>query len=141
MSGTTSIPNDPNPALRGQLWTASMALNPQIVGLQALAATPGISAALLAHVTAQITAKQHRQALIQTVLASLDAVVDNLDALYNDGYPTVPTESIPQNLFGEVQADAANLAAAVAVFTTPAQVTGGQITFSPNPEPPTAPGP
>ena len=141
MSGTTSIPNDPNPVLRGQLWAASMALNPQIVGLQALAATPGISAALLAHVTAQIAAKQRRQGLIQTVLSSLDTVVDNLDALNNDGYPTVPTESIPQNLFGELQTDAANLAAAVAVFTTPVQVTAGQITFSPNPEPPAAPGP
>lgn len=143
MSGTTTIPNDPNPTLRAQLVASLATLQPQITGLQILAAVPGISGGLLADINAQISVRTATQNLIKAVLSQLDATVTALGALYDSGYPSMPPMTLSTTLYNELQADEANIQTALATFQAPpAQVTpAGQLTFSPNPNPPSAPGP
>lgn len=139
MSGTTTIPNDPNPALRADLHAKLVIVVPQIRGLRNLAAMP-VSAGLLAQINEQITDRVNRQQLIQNVLDGLDAVVREYALLLDDGYPALPPTTIQGSLFSELQGDNSDLEAAVSVFVAD-QITAGTPTFSPNPNPPTEPGP
>ena len=141
MTGT--IPNDPNPTLRAQLQGSLLVLFPQILGLQALAVVPGISPGLLIDVEQQIGEKTNTQNLIKAVIANLDAAVTSLGALYESGYPNMPPMTISSALYAELQTDQSNIQAALGTFApaVPEIVPAGPMTFSPNPSPPTQPGP
>jgi hypothetical protein len=139
MSGTTTIPNDPNPGLRTQYMADLAVLMPQIKGLQGLATTI-LSPPLLAQINEQIAARQRRQTLIQNVLHGLDAVIAERELLDADGYPALPAVPLIGSLFSELQEENSALEAAVAVFTSE-QIAAGTTTFSPNPNPPTQTGP
>ena len=139
MSGTMTIPNDPNPALRAELMAALAVLAPQIRGLQDLATMP-VSADLHTQISAQITARTTRQQLIMAVLGGLDAVVNERETLGDNGYPGLPAVSVAGSLFSELQEENSDIAAALAVFTVD-QITAGPLTTSPNPNPPTKAGP
>lgn len=139
MSGTTTIPNDPNPALRAEYMAALAVLAPQIRGLQDLATMP-VSADLHTQIAAQIAARTNRQTLIMAVLAGLDAVVHERESLNDNGYPGLPAVTVPGSLFSELQEENSDIAAALAVFSSD-QIVAGKLTTSPNPNPPTNPGP
>jgi hypothetical protein len=139
MSGTMTIPNDPNPALRAELMAALAVLAPQIRGLQDLATMP-VSAELHTQISAQIAARTTRQQLIMGVLGGLDAVVNERETLGDNGYPGLPAVSVAGSLFSELQEENSDIAAALAVFTAD-QITAGPLTTSPNPNPPTQAGP
>ncbi len=139
MSGSTTIPNDPNPALRGELVAALAVLAPQISGLQGLAAM-SLSPDLAAEITDQIAFKTNRQTLIQNVINGLDAVVAEIVLLDADGYPALPPAPLIGSLFSELQEENAALEAAVAVFSQ-VQIAAGTPSTSPNPTPPTTKGP
>ena len=141
MTGT--IPNDPNPTLRAQLQASLEMLWPQILGLQALAAVPGISPGLLIDINQQIGVKTNTQNLIKAVIADLDAAVTALGVLYESGYPSMPPMVISSALYAELQTDQSNIQAALGTFapSIPEITPAAQVTFSPNPNPPTQPGP
>ena len=139
MSGTMTIPNDPNPTLRAELMAALAVLAPQIRGLQDLLAM-ALSADLHAQISAQITARTTRQQLIMTVIGGLDAVVNQRETLNDNGYPGLPAVTVAGSLFSELQEENSDIAAALAVFTVD-QITAGPLTTSPNPNPPTQAGP
>lgn len=140
MSGTAP-PTDPNPALRAQLMAALAVLEPQIRGLIDLRATPE-QVDLSTLVTAQITAYQNRQALIQNVLNDLNQAVVDMQALEADGYPDWTPTTIPTSTYAELTSEMADLAAAAATFVPVGQlITVGPMTLTPNPDPPTKPGP
>lgn len=131
---------DPNPALRTELLAALAVLAPQIRGLQDLAATPAISASLRGEVENQITARIRRRNLIQSVLDGLDAALGELSALEADGYPALPATPIPGGLFSELQTENSDIEAAVAIFATE-KIAAGPLSSTPNPAPPSKPGP
>lgn len=113
--------DDPNPALRSELSAALGLLGPQIGGLHDLAVV-SISADLRATISTQITNRERRRDLIQAVLDALDHVVAALRILEQDGYPDIPVVTIVQSQFNELQDEAGDLKAAVAVFAAPAQI-------------------
>lgn len=139
MSGTITIPNDPNPALRAEYMAALAVLAPQIRGLQDLAAMP-VSADLHTQIAAQIAARTTRQTLIMAVLGGLDAVVNERESLNDNGYPGLPPVTVPGSLFSELQEENSDIAAALAVFSSD-QIVAAPISFSPNPTPPSKTGP
>jgi hypothetical protein len=106
--------DDPNPALRTELMAQLATLNPQIRGLHDLSAV-SISADLKQAVAEQIVERERRRDLTQAVVDALDHVVAALRVLESDGYPTFPTSVIPQPLFEELQRQASDLQAAIAV--------------------------
>lgn len=107
--------DDPNPTLRADLLAALGVLSPQIRGLDDLAAV-SISPELKAAVLTQSASRKHRRDLIQAVLDALDHVVAALRLLEQDGYPDLPGITIVQSQFGELQEEAGDLRAAVAIF-------------------------
>jgi len=115
VSGTTTIPNDPNPTLRAELIAAFVVLKPQIRGLQDLATT-SVSAELKNQISTQTSARVNRQTLIQAVLSALDTVVSKIEALHADGYPALPNATMLGSLFSELQEETSDLEAAIAVF-------------------------
>jgi hypothetical protein len=149
MSGTvTPDPNDPNPALRAELLAAEGVLAPEIRGLHAIRVINAtndpqgvvVSPDLLAVVTQQITVRERRVALLVAVLNALDAVITARDSLEADGYPNLSVAVVDGTLFSEIQGEQSDLQAAIAVFATN-QIVAGQMTLTPNPSPPTNPGP
>lgn len=107
--------DDPNPTLRADLLAALGVLGPQIRGLDDLAAV-SISPELKAAVLTQSASRKHRRDLIQAVVDALDHVVSALRLLEQDGYPDLPGITIVQSQFGELQEEAGDLRAAVAIF-------------------------
>jgi hypothetical protein len=109
--------DDPNPALRAELTAALAVLAPQIRGLRDLSAV-SISSDLVAEIIVQAGDRERRRDLIHAVISALDQVVATRVALEADGYPTLTTSPVVQSLFSELQEEAGDLQAAVAVFTT-----------------------
>lgn len=107
--------DDPNPALRAELLAALGVLGPQIRGLDDLAAV-SISPELRTAVQTQSTNRKHRRDLIQAVLDALDHTVATLLLLEQDGYPNLVSTTLVQSQFGELQEEAGDLQAAVAIF-------------------------
>jgi hypothetical protein len=111
---------DPNPALRAELLAAKAILDPQIRGLRHLA-TPDLSDELNLSISEQVVIRERRDILVQAVLDQLDATLAALVALYADGYPILPPVVIVAPQFDELQADAADIAAALAIFNAQSQ--------------------
>lgn len=107
--------DDPNPTLRAELLAALSVLGPQIRGLDDLSAV-SISPELRDAVSKQSGSRKHRRDLIQAVVDSLDHVVSALRLLEQDGYPELPGITLVQSQFGELQEEAGDLRAAVAIF-------------------------
>lgn len=107
--------DDPNPALRAELLAALGVLGPQIRGLDDLAAV-SISPELRSAVQTQSANRKHRRDLIQSVLDALDHTVATLLLLEQDGYPNLVSTTLVQSQFGELQEEAGDLQAAVAIF-------------------------
>ncbi len=124
---------------RAELNAALAVLKPQLKGLADLRDT-SISPDLKQAVIDQITARTHRQDLIHAALAALDAANVALTNLNDDDYPNLPTAPVPGSLFAELQEEKSDLAAAMSVFASE-NITAGALSQSPNPTPPTAPGP
>lgn len=107
--------DDPNPAWRDEFLAALGLLSPQIRGLHDLAGV-SISPELRAAVAAQILSRERRRDLIQSVLDALDHVVSARRLLEQDGYPDLPGMVLVQSQYGELQEEAGDLRAAVAIF-------------------------
>lgn len=107
--------DDPNPALRAELVAALAVLAPQIRGLHDLAAV-SISADLATEIGKQIAARERRRDLINTVIQWLDGALQALNALQGDGYPALPTVSLPATLLSELRGEETDLDAAVGLF-------------------------
>lgn len=107
--------DDPNPTLRAELLAAVAVLAPQIRGLHDLS-TVSISAELRATISAQIADRERRRDLVQAVLNCLDQTLAALKLLEQDGYPQLPVTTLLQSQFLELQDEAGDLRAAVAVF-------------------------
>lgn len=97
-----------DPGLRAELLAALAVIEPQIRGLHDLT-TVSITDELKAAIEAQIGPRERRRDLIQ-------AVLDALDALEADGYPTLAPADLPANLFAELQGENTDIEAAVGVF-------------------------
>ncbi|MES2146706.1 MAG: hypothetical protein V4491_02540 [Pseudomonadota bacterium] len=115
----TDIPNDPNPALRAELLAAIDVLDPQIGGLRDLAEA-SISEDLRADIRNQILTRERRRGLIEAVLGVLDQVIVEREALAADGYPVLPPMELPESEYEELQAELAEILAAIAIFQQPA---------------------
>jgi hypothetical protein len=107
--------DDPNPALRAELQASLAVLTPEIRGLHDLRAV-SISPELATAIAAQITIRERRRNLIQSVLDSLDAVIVARRALENDGYPLLDDVQLGATQFSELQGELADLEAAMGVF-------------------------
>jgi hypothetical protein len=131
--------DDPNPALRAELVAALAVLAPQIRGLHDLALV-SISPELAAEIAKQITSRERRRDLINTVIAGLDSTWQSLNALQGDGYPSLPTVPLHAALLSELQGEETDLDAAVGLFTPEPEITldiaNVHFTSQPAPEPP-----
>jgi hypothetical protein len=107
--------DDINPELRTQLTDALAVLAPQIRGLHDLAAVS--QGELASTVNNQITARERRRDLIQTVLDHLDTCVASLGALEDDGYPALPQVPMLPAQFTALEGEASDITAAVGIFT------------------------
>lgn len=107
--------DDINPALRAELMAAIEVLEPQIRGLHDLELV-SISGGLLSEIATQTREREERRALIEAVLAAMDAVNAAYEQLVNDGYPALPPDALPPDLMDELRWEMADLAAARAVF-------------------------
>jgi len=103
---------------RATLQTALTVVTKQIRGLRVLA-NVSFSGDLLVLVRAALTARERRRALINGVLASLDAAA----ALDADGYPALEPIVIPPSLFAELQEEVSDVGAAAGVFDPSAAAT------------------
>lgn len=131
--GGTVVPDDPDSdALLADLNTQLTVLGPEIQGLNDFISM-SVSADLKAELDSVLTARMLRQSLIQTVIA-------DLTALLADGYPLLPAIIVPESLFSELQEQNTALAAALAMFSD-TTITAGPLSLTPNPTPPTKPGP
>lgn len=107
--------DDPNPALRAELVAAVTVLAPQIRGLHDLEAV-SISTELRTTISTQVADRERRRDLIQAVLNCLDQTLAALRLLEQDGYPQLPVMRLQQSQFLELQDEAGDIRAAVAVF-------------------------
>jgi hypothetical protein len=110
--------DDPNPALRAELVAAEAVLDPEIRGLLNIILLP-ISTNLRAVVQQVIQDRERRRKLIQTVLDYLNGVVTAMNALEADGYPALGSSTVEVELLAELQAELADIAAGVGIFTGP----------------------
>lgn len=106
---------DPNPALREDLNSALAVLAPEIRGLHDLVAV-SISDDLRNALNGQISARERRRDLVQSVITNLDTVVRSLQALEADGYPALDAVIVPPTLFSELQGEIDDLSAAAGIF-------------------------
>lgn len=120
---------DSTPLVQAELNTALKLLVPQITGLKGLAAA-GVA---VDAVNTQEAVLVTRQTLIQNALTAIAALQAN-------GYPNVPLVTIPASLLESLEEEQAAIAAAIGMFTS-ASITPGTLTLTPNPDPPTKPGP
>lgn len=92
--------------------------------------------------TAQITRFQNRLALLLNVVNDLNQTVVDMQALEADGWPNPIVTQISASTYAELTSEMADLAAAAATFAPVGQlITVGPMTLTPNPDPPTKPGP
>jgi hypothetical protein len=133
--------DDPNPALTAELMAARTVLAPQLRGLSDLLAVT-TSSELHRRLAVAFSSRNHRDDLLATALVARDAYMDALNALDADGYPALPNINLTAELLAEVDREAANIGAAVAVFQIPAVVTINTqaVTFTEQ-APPTISGP
>ena len=104
-----------NPELEAELHTANSVLDPQIRGMHDLEAV-SISDDLKATIQVQITAREHRHALQDDVLAKISAAKDAMAALEADGYPALPQATIIASQYNELQEQQTDLETAIALF-------------------------
>lgn len=109
--------DDPNPQLRASLNAALNVVTPEVRGLIDLLALPRISSGLHDSLMAALQKRQFRENLLQTAISGLDAVVQALANLEEDGYPSLDPISLPSDQLAELQGDAGDLNAAVSVFS------------------------
>lgn len=95
-------------ALQDELVKALAVIEPQIRGLHDLAEV-SISAPLVEQINEQIVVRERRRDHIQ-------AVLDALKALEEDGYPAMANAVLRPSMFVELQREETDLDAAVAVF-------------------------
>lgn len=127
--------NDPNPQLRQELNAALAILVPQIRGLQDRVQIKTTDEELAA-LTEELNALLRREGLINTAVASLDAVVDARNALDDDGYPDVPVVEIDPLIFQQMQRELADMQAAAALFKGRHVASDVRITFGAPENPP-----
>lgn len=131
--------DDPNPALRAELNAALAVLAPEIRGLQQLLTTTTSDSAR-AILAEQLADKVRRRDLIAVVLADQDKELADLNALEADGYPDVSPMAVSNAVFEELAGEQTDIGAALGTLTE-RNVAAGPLTVSPNPTPPTKPGP
>jgi hypothetical protein len=95
--------------LRAELIAAEAVLGPQIVGLHAYVVLP-FTPELLEKLNDQITIRERRSALEQ-------AVLDAMQALEADGYPSLDNFSLTPALHAQLQAELNALEAAASIFS------------------------
>jgi hypothetical protein len=108
---------DPDSALRAEMQAALDALDPEVRGLQELAAISVSSSEKIA-VSTQIDVRTRRRDLIHAVLAALDAVVASRAALAADGYPDMPKAVVFGPVFDAIQAQSSDIALAAGLFVS-----------------------
>jgi len=106
---------DINAARRAELVAALNVVEPQIRGLDDLAAV-SISPELKTKIVDESDTLKRRRHLIQTELDAMDACNSAHDALLADGYPAMPPVSLNDTLYTELQTQEADIEAAVAIF-------------------------
>ena len=107
---------DSTPAVQTELAAALAALEPQIKGLQGLAAT-GVSSETVAVLNREASTQIERRQLIENVQTAIGALQAN-------GYPNVPLVSAPSHVIAELQDQQAADAAAIGLFNEVVAVTG-----------------
>jgi len=108
--------DDVNPELRAELSAALEVLAPQIRGMHDLL-NVSISDELHAELSDVVQKRERRRGLIQAVINNLDSTLTARTALEEDGYPSLPKVTIVNSQFTELQGEAADLQAAVGVFS------------------------
>jgi hypothetical protein len=107
--------DDPNPALRAEITAAQAVVVPQIRGLHNLAAMAS-STDLAAAFASQTASRQRRADLLQAVIDDINHLQADMQALEDHGYPHLDPITVVDSLYAELQREADDLEAAVAVF-------------------------
>lgn len=107
--------DDPGPGFRAELRAALDLVNPQIEGLDTLSQA-GLSAEATTILHDAISARRHRNSLIEDVLAAMDNVLEKVTALLGDGYPSLPALTVSEVVANELKKKQDAIAAALAIF-------------------------
>jgi hypothetical protein len=119
---------DPNPQLTATIMAAKAVVEPQIRGLNDMISFP-ITAELRAALSERVMLLNHRDDLLNAYLTAKDATVAALQALEDDGYPALPSASLPDDLLAELRGEEANVEAAVNAFQV--QASKAAVAFGP----------
>jgi hypothetical protein len=101
--------------LRAEIDAALAIVTPQIRGLEDLTKV-SLSQPALDEVSGELADRRRRKALLDAVIAALDAVDKAMDALVADGYPAIPKEEVSASVYAELQEQQADILAAIAEF-------------------------
>jgi len=122
------MPNTIAPELYQEILDAKAVVEPQIRGLEDLKAT-SVSPALAGEYNTALLERDHRLDLLNDLIAALDAAEAALEALIADGYPALPTFTMPPELLPEHNAELSDLQAGASVFGTPSSATRIDVTL------------
>lgn len=108
---------DPAPALRAEIQAALSVVSPQINGISELIAVVSDEDVALANdLTKAVEGRNRRYDLLRKVLLDLDLLLDDLNALEADGYPTLEDVLLPAAELSKLQMEVADINTAAAIF-------------------------